>query len=161
MATEEAIHAWASSPGAGAPTDLTWLLHRSAQRLRAALDGVAGDHGLKGVRDWILLAALISGPGRTQLALATDLGLDKTTLTSLLDRLEAEALVVRNLDPHDRRARIPEITETGRRVHAAVVDARNRTEAEVLHPFSANEQRLLRALLTRLALGPETGGSCM
>ena len=70
------------------PTDLTWLLHRAAQRTRAALDQVAQVQGLTGVRDWIVLSALIAGPGRTQPALGHALGLDKTTLTSLLDRLE-------------------------------------------------------------------------
>ena len=85
------------------PADLTWLLHRAAQRMRTALDQVAQASGLAGVRDWIVLAALTAEPGRTQLALAHDLGLDKTTLTSLLDRLEAGGLVVRSVDPHDRR----------------------------------------------------------
>ena len=58
----------------------------------------------------MIAATLIAEPGRTQLALGHALGLDKTTVTSLLDRLEADGLIVRSLDPHDRRARIPEIT---------------------------------------------------
>ena len=40
------------------PADLTWLLHRAAQRMRTALDQVAQASGLAGVRDWIVLAAL-------------------------------------------------------------------------------------------------------
>lgn len=133
------------------PTDLTWLLHRAAQRLRAALDEVARAHGLAGVRDWIVLSAIIIGPPRTQLALGHALGLDKTTLASLLDRLEAAGLVVRGLDRRDRRARIPEITELGREIQAQVAESRDRAEADVLGAFSAQEQRLLRDLLTRLA----------
>jgi MarR family transcriptional regulator, organic hydroperoxide resistance regulator len=162
------VHADAvNAPGtAVSPTDLTWLLHRAAQRMRAALDEVARAHGLAGVRDWIVLSALIADPHRTQLALAQALGLDKTTLTSLLDRLEADGLVVRSLDPHDRRARIPELTDTGRLVQAQVTGARDHAEAELLGAFSADEQRLLRGLLTRLASGRsggclEAGGSCI
>ena len=148
------------------PADLTWLLHRAAQRMRAALDQVARTCGLAGVRDWIVLSALTAEPGRTQLALAHDLGLDKTTLTFLLDRLEAGGLMIRSLDPHDRRARIPELTDTGRRIQAEVTRARDRAEAELLSAFSEDEQRLLRALLTRLAAGQaggclQAGGSCM
>ena len=148
------------------PADLTWLLHRAAQRMRAALDQVARTCGLAGVRDWIVLTALTAEPGRTQLALAYDLGLDKTTLTSLLDRLEAGGLIIRSLDPHDRRARIPELTDAGRRIQAAVTGARDRAEAELLSAFRKDEQRLLRALLTRLAAGQaggclEAGGSCI
>jgi MarR family transcriptional regulator, organic hydroperoxide resistance regulator len=148
------------------PADLTWLLHRAAQRMRAALDQVARACGLAGVRDWIVLAALTAEPGRTQLALAHDLGLDKTTLTSLLDRLEARGLVIRSLDPHDRRARIPELTNAGRRMQAEVTCARDRAEAELLSAFTDAEQKLLRVLLTRLAAGHagsclEASGSCI
>lgn len=141
------------------PADLTWLLHRAAQRMRAALDQVARTHGLSGVRDWIVLSALIAEAGRTQLTLGHALGLDKTTLTSLLDRLESDGLIVRSLNPHDRRARIPEITVAGRRVQARVTRARDHAEDELLKAFSAREQQLLRDLLTRLAAGQH--GDCL
>jgi MarR family transcriptional regulator, organic hydroperoxide resistance regulator len=156
-----------SGPSTAAPpADLTWLLHRAAQYMRAALDQVARTCGLAGVRDWIVLAALTAEPGRTQLALAHDLGLDKTTLTSLLDRLEHQGLIIRSLDPHDRRARIPELTGTGRQIQVEVTRARDHAEAELLSAFSEDEQKLLRTLLTRLAAGQasgcgEAGGSCM
>jgi DNA-binding MarR family transcriptional regulator len=141
------------------PDDLTWLLHRAAQRMRAALDEVARAQGLSGVRDWIVLSALIAEAGRTQLALGNALGLDKTTLTSLLDRMETGGLIVRSLDPHDRRARIPEITTAGRRIQARVTRARDDAETALLRTFSAPEQRLLRDLLTRLAAGHS--GDCL
>lgn len=113
-----------------------------------------------------MLSALIAEPGRTQLTLGHALGLDKTTLTSLLDRLEKDGLTVRSLDPHDRRARIPEITAAGRRIQARVTRARDHAEAELLKAFSAQEQRLLRDLLTRLAASQSgdcrpAGGSCI
>jgi MarR family transcriptional regulator, organic hydroperoxide resistance regulator len=143
--------------------DLTWLLHRAAQHMRVALDEVAREHGLNGARDWIVLAALSASPRQTQLSLAHSLGLDKTTMTSLLDRLEAEGLVSRCLDSHDRRARIPELTERGREVQCQVTQARDRMEAELLGAFSQEEQRLLRELLTRLASGGggSQGGNCL
>jgi MarR family transcriptional regulator, organic hydroperoxide resistance regulator len=161
-----------SAPTAGGagtdapPADLTWLLHRAAQRMRAALDQVAQASGLGSVRDWIVLAALTAEPGRTQLALAHDLGLDKTTLTSLLDRLEVSGLITRSVDPRDRRARIPEVTDAGRRMQAEVTCARDRAEAELLIAFTDAEQKLLRVLLTRLAAGQagsclEASGSCI
>jgi DNA-binding MarR family transcriptional regulator len=151
---------------AAPPGDLTWLLHRAAQRMRAALDQVARAQGLAGVRDWIVLSALIAEPGRTQLALGHALGVDKTTLTSLLDRLEASGLVIRSLDPRDRRARIPDVTAAGRRNQASVTRARDRAETELLKSFSTEEQRLLRELLTRLAAGQsgdclQASGSCI
>lgn len=150
---------------AGARGDLTWLLHRCAQRMRGALDEAAREHGLSGARDWIVLSAIAAGPRQTQLALAHSLGLDKTTMTSLLDRLEAAGLVTRDQDSRDRRARIPGLTETGTRVQQELIAARDRAEAAVLSQLSADEQRVLRAMLGRLAEGPaddpRAAGSCM
>src|ERR1700728_1485278 len=145
--------------------DLTWLLHRAAQHMRVGLDEAAREHGLSGARDWIVLSAIAAGPRQTQLALAQSLGLDKTTLTSLLDRLEAAGLVTRDQDSRDRRARIPGLTEAGGRVQQELIAARDRAEEAVLGRLSADEQRVLRALLNRLAEGPaddaRAAGSCM
>ena len=141
--------------------DLTWLLHRAAQHMRVGLDEAAQEHGLTGARDWIVLSALAAGPRQTQLALAQSLGLDKTTMTSLLDRMESRGLITRSIDSHDRRARIPELTAEGRRVQAKVTSARDCVEAGLLSGFTADEQSQLRALLTRLTVAPSAHGSCI
>jgi DNA-binding MarR family transcriptional regulator len=129
--------------------------------MRTALDEAAKGHGLAGARDWIVLSALSAGSRQTQLSLAHALGLDKTTMTSLLDRMEARGLITRCLDSHDRRARIPELTEAGKRVQAEVTCARDRVEAELLGTFTEAEQRQLRELLARLAAAPSHHGSCI
>ncbi|MFA7324406.1 MAG: MarR family transcriptional regulator [Candidatus Nanopelagicales bacterium] len=133
--------------------DLTWLFHRSAHRLRVALDLVSRANGLTDARDWIVLTALINRPGRTQLALGQDLGLDKTTLTALLDRLEHTKLVVRQQVPADRRARMPEITTEGVAVQARVSRGRDDAEAQLLAHFTSEERHTLRDLVSRLADG--------
>ncbi len=150
-----------SAPLDPARPDLTWLLHRAAQNMRIALDEAAQAHGLSGARDWIVLSALSSGPRQTQLALAHSLGLDKTTMTSLLDRMEARGLVTRCTDSHDRRARIPELTEDGRRIQAEVTSARDHVETALLAKFTKQEQHLLRELLARLADSDNATGSCI
>jgi DNA-binding MarR family transcriptional regulator len=155
----------AADPWAGQP-DLTWLLHRAAQNMRVALDEAARAHGLAGARDWVVLSALSDGSRQTQLALAHALGLDKTTMTSLLDRMEAGGLVTRCTDTHDRRARIPALTADGARVQAAMSRARNDMEAALLASFSVREQELLRELLARLAAAEPSDclkatGSCI
>jgi DNA-binding MarR family transcriptional regulator len=151
--------------GAGTRNDLTWLLHRCAQRMRGALDEAARAQGLNGARDWIVLSAIAAGPRQTQFALAQSLGLDKTTMTSLLDRLESAGLVTRYQDSRDRRARIPELTRTGNRVQHQLIAARDQAEAATLRQFSADEQRVLRAMLSKLAECPadypKATGSCM
>lgn len=141
--------------------DLTWLLHRAAQRMRGALDDVARSRGLAGARDWLVLSAIAAGPPQTQLALAHALGLDKTTLTSLLDRMEARGYVTRSLDSNDRRARIPSLTPAGVEVQRCVAAARDETEAAALRGFTEAERKLLRDLLARLAADAGGPGSCI
>ena len=150
----------AVDPCAAQP-DLTWLLHRAAQNMRVALDEAARTHGLAGARDWVVLSALSDGSRLTQLALAHSLGLDKTTMTSLLDRMESRGLVTRGTDSHDRRARIPELTGDGRRIQAEVTRARDHVEAALLARFSQQEQHVLRELLVRLADSDHAPGSCI
>lgn len=147
---------------AGPQEDLTWLFHRSAQRLRATLDSVCREQGLTDARDWIVLSALAQIPGRTQLGLSQSLGVDKTTLTALIDRLEAKALVVRTPLPGDRRARIPQITAAGTVVQEKVAQDRDIAEAALLTNFSQSERALLRELISRIADGScmEDPGSC-
>ncbi len=146
----------------GDRADLTWLVHRAGQRLRAGLDGAARCQGLAGGRDWIVLTAVTETPGRTQLALAQELGLDKTTMTALLDRLERDGLLVRRQDPQDRRARLPEVTDRGREVQEQVAQGRDHAEEAATAGFSDTEREVLRDLLGRLAAGTaQPGGSCM
>src|SRR3954471_23886623 len=106
-------------PSPSADSEITWLLHRAAQRMHSATGEQAEKHGLA-LRDYIVLSALAMPPDLTQGELGKALGLDKTTLMSQLDRLERRGLVVRRSDPRDRRARIPEITEAGDAVRAKV-----------------------------------------
>lgn len=145
--------------------DLSWLLHRAAQRIKTDLDEKARGYGLAGFRDWIVLAALASGEKRTQLALSHDVGLDKTTLTALLDRLERDGFVIRKVDPHDRRARVPEATAKGRAVHDELQGCRDGVEQLLLNEFSTEERHVFTSVLTRLAFGDGDGeqihGSCM
>src|ERR1700730_8874067 len=79
----------AAPPAAGSAgvDDLTWLAYRAAGALGEAFNKVSRDAGLADLRDWLVLA-LISGDGtqRTQLQIAGQLRIHKTTLVSLVDR---------------------------------------------------------------------------
>jgi len=142
----------ADAPCAGLfPPDLTFLLHAAADRMGADLDRAAIEIGLNDVRDWLVLAALDDGQQRTQLELSRMVCVDKTTLISVLDRLEQHELIVRTVDPTDRRVRIPQITAAGRRVYAKFATARDAAEAEALDGVGAEERTLLLGLLARIA----------
>jgi DNA-binding MarR family transcriptional regulator len=133
------------------PRDLTFLLHAAAARMTEDLDRAAVEIGLKDARDWMVLAALDDGRPRTQLELSRVVCVDKTTLISVLDRLEQHELVVRTVDPSDRRVRIPQITATGRRVYAKFETARDAAETSALEGVDEADRSLLLDLLARIA----------
>jgi MarR family transcriptional regulator, organic hydroperoxide resistance regulator len=154
-----------SAPGSAGPkpsfdSEITWLLHRAAQRLRGVTGDVAEQHGLA-LRDYIVLSALDKTPGLTQSDLGRSLGLDKTTLMSQLDGLERAGLIERHNDPGDRRLRIPVITAAGEALRAKVADACAAAEASVLDPFHRHQVEQLRHILVRIIGDAPDRGSCL
>jgi MarR family transcriptional regulator, organic hydroperoxide resistance regulator len=143
-----------------ADSELTWLLHRAAQSLRSATSEQAETHGLQ-LREYIILSALDLRPALTQIELGRALGLDKTTLMTGLDGLERQGLIVRRPDPHDRRARIPEITRAGSTVRAEVAKACAHAEAAALAGISNENARALRQMLVAIIGDDQVPGSCL
>jgi MarR family transcriptional regulator, organic hydroperoxide resistance regulator len=131
--------------------DFNWLLHRATQRVGAAFADEIVKFGVS-VRGQLILEALAHDEGhRTQLKLGGMLGLDKTTLTSELDKLERAGLVVRVPDPKDRRVRTPMITDRGRELQKQARDALAELERAYLARFTAEEMTVLRKVLMDLA----------
>ena len=141
-------------------SELTWLLHRAAQRMHVATGEAAAEHGLL-VREFIVLSALSTSPGLTQVELGRALGLDKTTLMSQLDRLEGRGLVQRRSNPHDRRARIPAITGAGETLRAATAAACAEIETGAVGEFGPADVRLLRRMLIEIIGESDDPGSCL
>ena len=79
-------------------------------RLEAALD----TEGLSMPKLAVLRILVQAGDPLPLKALSERLGCVKSNVTQLMDRLEAERLVRRVPDPHDRRSVLAEITEAGR-----------------------------------------------
>jgi DNA-binding MarR family transcriptional regulator len=141
-------------------SDLGWALGTVMRNyLRAVGEVVADVPG--GPRGYQVLAACGREGPRTQLALARQLGVDRTVMTYLLDDLQSAGLVERRPDPADRRARRVVLTETG---GARLCDLERRlrdAEQHVLAPLMPEEQDVLRALLRRVAeVDPDTASAC-
>jgi DNA-binding MarR family transcriptional regulator len=134
--------------------DLTWLMHRAAEVLRADFDAVAKAAGLADLRDWLVLSVVTDGIPRTQLEIARQLGIDKTTLIAVLDRLEGRDFIVRSASPTDRRVRIPAATAAGTAVYEKVTVERDAAIAARLGDVPDAEQRALRSALWTIASAP-------
>lgn len=130
--------------------DLGALFARVTRRLIDAERPLLRARGLS-MWAYIALTRLVHAPAPTQLALAEQMGYDKTRLIRVLDHLSDEGLIARRPDPEDRRARIVELTPAGRSRHAAARADIRAMETELLAGLSAAEQAALRAGLARLA----------
>jgi DNA-binding MarR family transcriptional regulator len=100
-----------------------------------------------------LLAAVVDmGPGRVRMGdVSSALGVTARNITTIVDALEREGLLVRKPDPTDRRAILLELTEKGH-AHVEHIHALQNDLAErVLAPLNRHERSALYALLTRLA----------
>lgn len=104
-----------------------------------------------GPRSYQVLRVAGQDRPRTQLALAAQLGIDRTVMTHLLDSLQSAQLITREQDPHDRRARQVMITRKGAKLLADIDRRLARAEADLLAPLDPDEQAAFRALLRRVA----------
>lgn len=132
-------------------SDLTWLMHRALKVLSDDFDAVCRDNGLRDMRDTLVLATAADGNPRTQIEIANTLGLDKSTLMSIIDRLETEGLMMREADPSNRRIRIPRTTPLGQTVLDRALAARDEAVHATLSDFGANDVTALRTLLWKIA----------
>ena len=83
-------------------------------------------------------------------ALAAALGIDPANATSLVDDLEAQALVRRRPHPTDRRAKLVEATRKGKQL-ARRADAILGTPPPELSALSEDDLEALRRMLTRVS----------
>jgi DNA-binding MarR family transcriptional regulator len=99
--------------------DLGWLFARLTRRMITLEQPILASHQLS-MWGYAVLSGVVAEPGRPQVAVARGVGLDRTTMVSVLDELEAAGLVLRAPDPSDRRARLLAPTPAGTKTLAAV-----------------------------------------
>jgi DNA-binding MarR family transcriptional regulator len=120
------------------------LWRASHTRMAEALETVGLTPAL-----FALLNVLGVREGAIQQELGSAMGIDRSTMVSLLDELEAPGLAERRPQPKDRRAREISITPKGRRLLEQARRMARQVEDEVLGGLSAEERRQLLELLRR------------
>jgi MarR family transcriptional regulator, lower aerobic nicotinate degradation pathway regulator len=96
-----------------------------------------------------LLNVLGTRDGAIQQELGAAMGVDPSTMVSLIDQLEAAGLAKRRPRPTDRRAREVVITPKGRRALEQARKLAMQVEDNVLRGLSGAERRRMLALLRR------------
>jgi DNA-binding MarR family transcriptional regulator len=135
--------------------DLGWALGTLLRTYLTQMDDVVADLP-GGARGFQVLSVVSAADCGNQAAIAERLGLDRTTMTYLLDDLQKHRLVSRRPDPADRRARQVILTKTGAATLARLADHVGRVEANLLSGLSAADAATLRMLLARAARASES-----
>ncbi|MFD3533695.1 MarR family winged helix-turn-helix transcriptional regulator [Streptomyces sp. NPDC058664] len=115
----------------------------------------------------LLLMQLFDKEGRTQSELLEAVGLDHSTVSKSLRRMQEAGLLTREPAEHDRRAVIVRLTDKGRSMEkpiAAMWKALEETSAknlgkEEIEAFVAIAQIITRTLTEREGSAPATGGA--
>jgi MarR family transcriptional regulator, lower aerobic nicotinate degradation pathway regulator len=120
------------------------LWRASHTRVADALQSIGLTPALFGV-----LNVLGAREGAIQQELGSAMGIDPSTMVSLIDELESAGLAKRRPHPQDRRARQVSITPKGRRLLQRARKKALEAEDQVLSGLTAAERRELLTLLRR------------
>ena len=121
--------------------------------MQVALDRRLARHGISFSKMAVLIRFWEASPRPvSQAQLTTDLGMERSSMSTLLATLERAGLIVGQEDPHDRRRRLLTLTPAGRRLERPVAERVEQWEEEFLTGFSATSRKQLRGLLEDLLL---------
>ena len=102
-----------------------------------------------------MLTLIRANPGITQVALSAAFGVDKSTMSPVIVRLEKRGLVRREVLPSDRRCHALYVEASAEPQYLAAREKVRAFEAGVAARLSKGEQRELTRLLTKLQDGVE------
>ena len=130
-----------------------YLISRVSLVVTSALKKGFADAGVQKVRPAYLcvMMSLWEEDGLKVIELGKKAGLEPSTMTGLLDRMERDGLVSRTMDPRDRRVLRIYLNETGRNVRDPVLKVIDDVLADVFAGISKEDishtKNLLRHVL--------------
>ena len=97
-----------------------------------------------------VLALIEANAGLSQTRLAEILGIDRSTLVAVIDKLEHQGLVERAARPNDRRSHALKLSDEGASRFAALAKLVKKHEMRIARRLSARERATLIDLLQRI-----------
>ncbi len=129
-------------------TQLSFALYGAANRVVRLHTPLLEPLGLT-FPQYLVILELLNGSPRTVGDLGSRLGMDTGTLTPLLKRLQAAAMVTRTRDVHDERRVLVDLTDASRAIEADVRAVNGQIRAAC--QLSEAEMQTLRRTLEALA----------
>jgi DNA-binding MarR family transcriptional regulator len=133
----------------GAPTGLFAVLH-AAHAAEAEVEAKLNEVHLSMAKLMALKALSEAGESLPLGQLAGRLSCVKSNITQLVDRLEADGLVARRLDPNDRRTKLAVLTAAGRKACDEGTRVQRDVERALLKRLTRDEARMLETLVSKM-----------
>jgi MarR family transcriptional regulator, lower aerobic nicotinate degradation pathway regulator len=130
--------------------ELRDALVQTSFTLMAVLTEVAAEHDLSLTQ--LRMLGILRDREPTMAELANFTGLERSTISGLVDRAAQRGLVARTADPHDGRSVRVTLTDSGRALVPQVTSAIGDRIEPLTSRLSSGEQKRLTALLAK-ALG--------
>ena len=130
-------------------TRIGYLLKHAQMRFQAIQQEALAPLGLDGRLLAVLVEAAEHAPALQQ-RIGNRLGVDRTTMVALIDRLEAAGFVERRSDPNDRRGHLVHVTSKGKRALSEGLRASAEIERTFLGSLTPSEQGSFRKMLNEL-----------
>jgi DNA-binding MarR family transcriptional regulator len=137
---------------------LGYLLKHAYLGLSEASAQALAPFGIDG-RELAVLAVLAAREPLSQVEAAGRLGVDRTTMVSLVDALEAKELVARRRSPQDRRRNIVQLTQAGQDCLRKAERTRKEVERRFLEPLSDPDATALVRMLQALVADDRRGAA--
>jgi len=96
------------------------------------------------------LAAIRAYPGIDATRLSAVIAFDRSTLGSVIERLQSKAYIERKPAPEDKRVKLLYLTKAGASALRGIMPAVDRAQARMLKPLKASDRRTLMALMGEL-----------
>jgi DNA-binding MarR family transcriptional regulator len=96
------------------------------------------------------LIAIHTHPGIDATRLSAVIAFDRSTLGSVIERLEAKDHIERKPSPEDRRIKLLYLTKAGAAILREIIPAVERAQARMLEPLKPADRKALTALLGQL-----------
>lgn len=125
---------------------LNFVLTKAQHNVHQTFKAELAPHGVT-PGQYAVLRCLWDENGITARRLAERLYLDGSTITGLLDRMEQRGLIVKLVDPKDRRALQVILTDTGRELQEPLSQAIINANKKALLSIDEKQAELLKQLL--------------
>ena len=96
------------------------------------------------------LVAIHTHPGIDATRLSAVIAFDRSTLGSVIERLEAKKLIDRRPSPEDKRVKLLYLTRAGAGILRDIMPSVEKAQARMMQPLKPTDRKVLLALLTQL-----------